>query len=648
MKKIFLFLFSFLLSFSFVQAESFPIHKIFKDIDENYKYYDELQILYDRWIIFPDKNWNFNPKSKITRDEFVWIVSEISCKECIKPNVDFSYVEKYSNSEVFFDVSKNDKYFYCIAEAINSWEIAWYDLWTTCQNWVSRPWEKPFCPQNNIILEEALAIILRSWNILSISEAELIRDQIKSWKIFPNIWNIYPKLQNGAVYSFYPDFKKALEYTFLDFDKNWNQKKLKLLDFNSDINPKQYLTKEDFLRISYIALKNNSCKPKKDNDFWLKIEVLDKTCSEGKQYCKNSDFSLNEKIFDFRAKNSNYDSNWFTYSWRFYDYSTWSDLIKSWKFIDNHNFLKDWFYRVYLTATSPNWKTSEVYNDIKISKGNNNSVSISDLWSGESLLSSSILVDKLTTYPWDSISFTWITNNSDVTYSWDFWDWKKSSWKDIKKIFSQPWIYNVSLVIKDKLWNISTSTVNIHISNTPWFDWWIDSDLDWVPDKRDYEKNTSKDKINYICNIYHIENELYFCSQTDLWVYKKSIENDFKNIIDSDSDNVVDNLDYCPDIKWSKENFWCPIFDEKCNKDSDCKNWFFCNNWYCSVKSININCSYSWGHIISWNLECNSCPCDYDIDFRAKLRACDIIFPAITSPDYKDIYSKWKYFQIKK
>jgi len=37
-----------------------------------------------------------------------------------------------------------------------------------------------FCPKNNIILEEALAIILRTSNLLTLKEAESIRYDIKN------------------------------------------------------------------------------------------------------------------------------------------------------------------------------------------------------------------------------------------------------------------------------------------------------------------------------------------------------------------------------------------------------------------------------------------------------------------------------------
>ena len=49
---------------------------------------------------------------------------------------------------------------------------------------------------------------------------------------------------------------------------------------------------------------------------------------------------------------------------------------------------------------------------------------------------------------------------------------------------------------------------------------------------------------------------------------------------------------------------------------------------------------------IYWNIICYSYPCPLSIDFRATLRTCDTIIPSITSVDERDIFSRWKVFQI--
>jgi len=46
---------------------------------------------------------------------------EVSCEKCISPNTPYSLINKYGDKDsLFFDVNKNNKYFYCISEAENS------------------------------------------------------------------------------------------------------------------------------------------------------------------------------------------------------------------------------------------------------------------------------------------------------------------------------------------------------------------------------------------------------------------------------------------------------------------------------------------------------------------------------------------------
>jgi hypothetical protein len=42
---------------------------------------------------------------------------EVTCKKCISPNTDFDLIKTHQNTKTFYDVNKNNKYFYCIAES---------------------------------------------------------------------------------------------------------------------------------------------------------------------------------------------------------------------------------------------------------------------------------------------------------------------------------------------------------------------------------------------------------------------------------------------------------------------------------------------------------------------------------------------------
>ncbi|MDR2640631.1 MAG: hypothetical protein LBC61_04930 [Candidatus Peribacteria bacterium] len=44
-------------------------------------------------------------------------MEEITCTECISPNVDEDLLQRYSVVESFFDVKKDNKYYYCIGDA---------------------------------------------------------------------------------------------------------------------------------------------------------------------------------------------------------------------------------------------------------------------------------------------------------------------------------------------------------------------------------------------------------------------------------------------------------------------------------------------------------------------------------------------------
>ncbi len=569
-----------------VFAISTPVEKVFKDIDKNYKYYNELQTLYDKGMFFPDKNGNFNPRKLLSRQEFIWVVSEINCKKCIKPRVDYDYILKYSDKETFFDVSKNSKYSYCIALAKDLWEIKWYDIWTICEDWTSSKTKSPFCPKNTIILEEALAILLRTSNILTENEAKDIRNKIKNWTNFWTIfWNIKPKLLDWSIYNFYPDFKKALEYEIIDYDTNGNKKTYKLIEWNY-INPKKQISREEFLKMAYLTFKSNSCINSSFNDIALKIKVLDKNCNEKiEKTCKLSD--LKWDTFDFIAETSLEnednikDENW--YIWRFYNMDSWEEIIKYSKYVDNYKFLKPWKYRVYLSVKTNKWKKAQVFSDFSFWTKNN-------------------LVNINTNFiSWNkdkNISFEWLVSNpSNIkSYFWEFWDSEISYWKKVNHIFNDYWIYKVRLNTKDFSGKINSSTVLISIY-----------------DKKEcikWEKNCLED-------------------------------------IDTDSDSVLDKNDKCPFIFWVKENYGCPIFEKKCKNSKDCAKWSFCFSGFCRVKDFARNCEYSWWDLFYGNVICKDCPCNYKVDFNAKIRKCDIIFPAITSPDETKIYSKWNFYRIK-
>ena len=480
-------------------------------------------------------------------------------------------LDKYDKNP-FFDVWLNNKYFYCIADAKSDNFVLWYKPWDRCIDWTRKELKVPFCINNNITLEEALAVIMRMWWIMTTKQADIMTSGIKNGQNYPNLANdMKPKNIDWSVNSFYPYFKKALEYEVIDYDVNWNKKIYKLVEKKGqNLRPHNLITKQDFLKMAFIALKANSCIDDTENTRAIEIKVYDKSCNkikEEKWLCKDSDLKDPENTFDFWLETEWICELWIDdekwYVWRFYNLDTWSQIIKYWRYIDNYNFLIAWKYRVYLSVTDKCWDSWEVYVTLNIPGDNGIQNNLSVIIDAKPIIwNASLLVD-----------FRWIVNGwiSPFEYLWDFAD--SSIWKikDPKHIFINEGIYDVKLIIIDKNKKSAESTVSIKVLP---IECSIDSDWDWVND----------------CD------------------------------------------DKCELVYWEKKNDWCPIFLPPIDDPDD-------DLWKCLKSQDSTS-------FIFWNVSCNSCPCIKSIDFRATIRNCDTIIPAITSPTEKDIYSRWKLFQI--
>lgn len=605
--KILFFTFLFLIT-KITFAVSTPVETVFSDIDKNYKYYNELQDLYDKWAVYPDENGKFNPYKLLTRDEYVSIALEVSCKRCTVPNTPIDLINTFSDKNPYYDVMKNSKYFYCISLADDLSYVRWYDVSYTCADWTYKLWEKPFCPANNITLEEAISVILRTSNIFTIQDNSLVIQDIKNWIITQNLsTDVWPKNTDWSPYTFYGYLRKALSYSIVEYDNNWQQKIYKLLELQDwKVYPKKLVTKEDFLKMAYIALKSNWCKDNLNNNLALNIWVFDKSCNSITEKCDIAKFDKNENIYDFKVEVWWICDKWIDepnwYLWKFYNNDNWSEIIKYWKYLDNFQFPSNWNWTVYQITTDKCWNSTQVSSTVSIwnnnQKVNLNVVIDADPIEGFVTLS----VDFKSNVTW------WI---APYTYKWTFWNWDMWNKKDETYIYKEVWQYKVKLVVVDKLWNSWQATTSIKVKKREWDDtedsWW----------------------------------------QDDNW--------------DDDNDWVINIIDICPTVIWVSENSWCPILDTKCSRDCSCPNWYTCDssdtnvcsvNWIC--KPVwNINDSLSdclksqWLNNIFWNVSCKSCPCDYSLDFYSKIRNCDLLLPAITSPDSTKIYSNWEFYEVR-
>lgn len=584
MKKLYFVFLSFILFFINISVYSFslPVEEVFSDIDKSYPYYRELQTLYDRGMIVPDSSGKFNPKQLLNRDDFVGILVEVSCEKCIQPNVSSNLLTQHKDTELFFDISKSNKNYYCIAEAKEKKYVKWYEVSSVCNDGSSRNWEIPFCPNNNIILEEALAIVMRASGIMSISEEQNILNQIQSGRITePLSWDVTTHNTDWKINSFYPYIQKALNYEVVDYDANGNKYTYPLLEKTGNfINPKKNINKEEFLKIAFVALKSNSCYEKKENTLAVAMEILDKICQQWQLNCSKAITVWNEDTFDFKPLLGVPDNNKNQYIWRFQHPKTWEIFNKYNKYVDNQLLKENGKWNIFLRVIAPNGDTWEANGQIYIWDNNANQDD-AFLWyiEADPLIGHGPLSSQF-----KAVTVWW---KGPFTFEWDFGDGSRHFGNNINHIYYKQWTYKVTLRITDTDWKIINASVIISVTSTNCD---IDSDKDWISN----------------CN------------------------------------------DLCPNTIWDIKNSGCPIFETLCSIDSQCDNGFYCSSkGICETQTTAISCNYTGWDIIFWNAVCSSCPCNYNFDFNADLRKCDVIFPAITSPEWNIIYNRWEYYEIR-
>lgn len=684
---------------SIVRADFIPVDEVFSDIDKNYKYYKELQELYNRWMIFPEEDGKFHPEKLLERDEFVGISMEVICKKCIQPNTEDYFVNTYTGKDVFFDINESNRYFYCVAEADAMDYVRWYNIDYACENGTSKAWEAPFCPDNRITKEEAYAVILRNSKIWTIADNEALLWQIRSWVSFPNISDDVSPLIDGAAYTFYGYFKKALEYQITEYDTDGQATIYKLLEkIDNKISPKKYVTKEEFLYLAYIALKANNCKPPETKiDIALKMEVLDKSCNEAeKDSCQRSGLDDPENTYDFLPI-----PEWFCskgikdpegYIWRFYNTGTGERFNKYWKYLEDIKLPSIWIRRVYLrvidncgntveifstivvewdtdeeldgeidilegsctkTKTCPDIDTCNTPNnicdidvpiyDIPVCQAgiqdyywtithtptgktfnfstkyvddfdfsmpwqrrigvrvrdncNNEIYRTKEIFIGDIWLNVTIYANPIIGYAPLLVDFEWFASGGDgkYTYSWNFADGWRWNGKIIDHVFERQWVYLVNLFVKDGSWRSGDASVAI-----------------------------------------------------------KALPLNCEN--DSDEDGVNDCDDLCPLVDGDAQNRGCPIFERKCGADCSCPSGYTCEsqqrnicaNNFCRPVIVTHPCLFDARQdTIYGNVMCNSCPCNRFVDYLASIRKCDVLFPAITSPNSTQIYSQWEIYNVK-
>lgn len=257
----------------------------------------------------------------------------------------------------------------------------------------------------------------------------------------------------------------------------------------------------------------------------------------------------------------------------------------------------------------------------------------------------------------------WYTESSwDFNYNWELrnsttWEVRNHTGKclnDYDLISNGKWL--IKLVIKDKVNSNRTVTAYSQIFVSKWIKnqlkvninadpiLWeaplsvnFTSIVKWAVGKTEYIwdfwDNIYTDEINPS----HIYQNIWVYTVSlkvrdsigNTWVAELAVE--AIKSLDTDKDGILDREDQCPKVHWDIKYGWCP-------KITEYKKIAIAN--VCLANKVQAN----WW--VEWLLNCNACPCNVSVNFLSSIRDCDILFPAITSPDKWTIYSRWSVYQV--
>lgn len=473
MKKILMFFCLFV--FPLVTWAQEPVQNVFSDISWDYKYVQILQTLYDKGMISVDDSKKFDPYKLITREEFVSIASEVWCTKCMMPNTPSALVEKYQSiPNVFFDVTKSNKYYYCIADALQNDVVKGYDAGYKCADGTQKAWEKPFCTQNTITLEEAVAVLLRNSSVFKIQDNNEIIKGIQNGTISEKIaGDVLPKNPDGSVYSFYGYFKKALELQYGEYDISGKYTKMPFisLDSNGNLNPKKYITKEEFLKMAYVISKLNTCSYAQystKNTYWIWgwIKVFDASCKLWDENCAQSSYNNPQGTYDFKADVGTVCQQWISQvTWEFTNIQTKEVQVVSGQYLDNFKIPSSWDFQVksYVSDKCGN-KTvlsSFISNSAQQSYSKTTKIIVYDAVCTANSPSCTISQgkDPLSTY--DFTTNLWINNKNVSSIQWTFAN------TSTQETFSVSWNYADNVVLKSSwLWKITSEVTFKDASKT--------------------------------------------------------------------------------------------------------------------------------------------------------------------------------------
>lgn len=638
---------AFLFSLGTVFSATLP----FTDIKTSDPYYDAVSELFNWWIIIDYGDHLFYPDNLVTRDFFISLSVNIGCHKCETPNMED--IIQYRISP-FVDITKTNRYYYCIAYAKDNNIITGYPLDKNgnafCEN-KKQYTSSPFCPENTVSRIEATKLLLM--------QAKLWNDTLNSGDFPKNI--IIPDVTTY----WYGYAKKWIDIWII-------QQKT-----DGSIGQDEKITRKEFAMMTARTLQYTQCQL--DNitnttvaEVWIRDwsgNTINKT-----------NFSIWEWFLLVPVINGN---NWI-YNWVLRNPQTWELITKSgstliWWEIPEGN----WFITLQIinpednTMVSKPYITIKVWNSIDVYEWNigirtkDGNFSQTDLYS---VIQPITFVSNHIGWPWDQM---WQAKNEEwkvITENWNEFQWS-SLWEGvwtIKLITKEPWT--------DKIVNIDTRIMQIipgsvpANTNTPYlspsittdslttnvwkdtrFTTTISDSTPWTLYRWDFwdgniiDGGSSIDHIYDSAGTYSVTLTVFDPISWNVWQSKIVLW--VSGYKDSDWDGILDDADQCP-LVYSTDSIWCPLISvynpQKIASEITNDEWTANTNIWSSWDWFSDNSCLSEKQKSQWLLigesNCTQCPCTNNISIDSPLRTCDIVFPAILSPTLDTVYARgWLY-----
>ncbi|MBP9779205.1 S-layer homology domain-containing protein [Candidatus Gracilibacteria bacterium] len=229
--------------------------------------------------------------------------------------------------------------------------------------------------------------------------------------------------------------------------------------------------------------------------------------------------------------------------------------------------------------------------------------------------------------------------------------------KKTKKILSQPTIninvsdtaFSPTAIRTDKLSTFLGDTLNFISSSSPD----TNDEYSWDFGDRTHSNIKGQAKHAYTDPGIYTVTLTIFNTSTKI-TRQASIIVRISGDKDSDGDGLFDTSDTCPLVKGNQMNQGCPdisIFNYRDTVET------LLGGGVTTIDSSSIlngikrnscleNKSRNGGMIFGLTPPCDTCPCASTVNIESVFRSCDIIFPAILSPNKANIYSRGGFYTI--